>query len=197
MEQKAVNPNPNPSPSLREAALQPHDRQLFYQLLAKASKYHEWGSGGSTVQASHRGLAVSSIESDAQWHAMLQPELGAHVNYVLVDLHCKANDWGMPGADATEQNKRAYSDAALAEGCDLVLIDGRFRVACALKLFQVIDAQCLVCFDDFLFRPAYHCIKEFYDIVESTEADSMVVLRKRDVAAPSAELIAHWELDSF
>ena len=116
---------------------------------------------------------------------------------MLVNLNCKPNDWGRPGS-VEAVVKRAYSDAEKAAGCDLILIDGRFRVACALKLYSVIDEHCTICFDDFLFRPRYKEALRFYDIIESTAEQSMVVLRKKlDCAAPTSELIAHWELDSF
>jgi len=183
----------------REAALQPLDRELFYEKLKQATHYHEWGSGGSTVQAARRGLAVVSIESDARWHAELQQELAdlSSVDVVLVDLQCAPNNWGRPGP-ASDDAKRAYSSAERAKGCDMVLIDGRFRVACALKLYTVIDERCTVCFDDFLFRPRYREVLRFYDIVESTPNESMVVLRKKTACQPpSPELIAQWEQDSF
>jgi hypothetical protein len=75
------------------------------------------------------------------------------------------------------------------------LIDGRFRVACALKAFSVISDTCVVLFDDFLNRPQYHIVLEFYEVVEQTTEKVMAVLRKKPgVAAPSDAMVAKYEL---
>ena len=42
------------------------------------------------------------------------------------------------------------------QSIDLVLIDGRFRVACCLKCYDIVKDTCLIAFDDFLVRPHYH-----------------------------------------
>ena len=36
------------------------------------------------------------------------------------------------------------------DSIDLVFIDGRFRVACCLKCYDIINDNCLIGFDDFL-----------------------------------------------
>ena len=76
----------------------------------------------------------------------------------------------------------------------VVIIVGRFRVACCLKCFEVVSPECRIVFDDFLTRPYYHAILEFYEIVEKTEDECLVVLKKKDVTPPPPELIARYEL---
>jgi len=60
---------------------------------------------------------------------------------------------------------------------DLILIDGRFRVACALNLFDQIENNTTIIFDDFLNRKNYHVVLEYYDIV--MKAGRTVILKKR------------------
>ena len=62
---------------------------------------------------------------------------------------------------------------------DTVMIDGRFRVACCLKCFDIIGKDCLVIFDDFLDRPHYHVVLDYYDVIDQTTDNRMVVLRKK------------------
>ena len=63
---------------------------------------------------------------------------------------------------------------------DLILINGRFRVACCLKCFNVINSGCLIAFNDFLRRPGYHVVLDYYDIVEKTIDQGMVILKKKE-----------------
>lgn len=62
---------------------------------------------------------------------------------------------------------------------DLVLIDGRFRVACCLKCYNVISNDCLIIFDDFLKRPQYNIVLNYFDIIEKTKDNNMVLLKKK------------------
>jgi hypothetical protein len=77
---------------------------------------------------------------------------------------------------------------------DLVMIDGRFRVACCLKCFDIINDGCFIAFDDFLNRKKYHIILVYYEIVEKTEDKRMVILRKKKNISIPDELIKKYEL---
>ena len=50
---------------------------------------------------------------------------------------------------------------------DLVLIDGRFRVACFLHSLLAADAGTPLLFDDYTNRPHYHLVEEFCPIAQS------------------------------
>ena len=81
------------------------------------------------------------------------------------------------------------------QSIDLILIDGRFRVACCLKCYDIINDSCFIAFDDFLNRSHYHIVLDYFDIVERTRDKRMVILKKkRNVIVPK-ELIKKYELD--
>ncbi len=105
--------------------------------------------------------------------------------------------YGRPGPGSTADECIAYSDAIYAtpKDVDLVLIDGRFRVACALKCFLHVGSDCVVAFDDYLDRPHYHVVGQFYETID-TRHKRMVILKKRAVAPPDADLIRRYELIS-
>ena len=76
-----------------------------------------------------------------------------------------------------------------------VALDGRFRVACCLKCFDIIHPNCLIVFDDFLDRPQYHVVLDYYDVVEKTTDNRMVILRKKKHKnSIPTELISKYEL---
>lgn len=95
---------------------------------------------------------------------------------------------------ATNIQKINYSDQIRKlsreeqDSIDLVLIDGRFRVACCLKCYDIIKDNCLIAFDDFLDRPHYHIVLEYFDIIEKHRIIVWLFLKRKNVNI-SKELI--------
>lgn len=181
-----------------------NDLKMFYKYLDRSSNYFEFGSGGSTYQAIIRSniKKVYSVESDKTWYNIIKSKINNdNFYYFFIDLKSKPNNLGYPGNCSIDEY-RNYSDIIsyipknLSNEIDLILIDGRFRVSCALKVFTVINKKTKVIFDDFLDRPQYKIVLKYYKIIESTKDKSMVVLKKRkNIENPSNELISKYELD--
>ena len=113
------------------------------------------------------------------------------------------NNWGYPGPNSTKIQHKNYSNyirnltLEQQQSIDLIFIDGRFRVACCLKCFDIMNIDCLIAFDDFLDRPSYHVVLDYYDIVEKTIDNRMVILKKKkNINAVPEELILKYELIS-
>ena len=172
--------------------MEPHfsknDKKIFYKYLNNTNVYFEYGSGGSTYQASIRKniKTIYSVESDITWKEKLNQIIkNPNINYIYSDIDTTPNTWGNPGKNATDIQKINYSNQITKlskeeqDSIDLVLIDGRFRVACCLKCYNVIKDNCLIVFDDFLDRPFYHIVLEYFDIVEKTQDNRMVILKKK------------------
>jgi protein O-GlcNAc transferase len=169
--------------------LSENDMNMFYKFLDKATVYFEYGSGGSTYQASLRNNIhkIYSVESDVQWQRVLQRNIqNTIVKYIYNEMNTQPNNWGHPGPNSTPEQRSNYSNQILniskdeQTEIDLVFIDGRFRVACCLKCFNVITQNCLIAFDDFLDRPQYHIVLDYYDIIEKTVDNRMVILQKKN-----------------
>lgn len=165
-----------------------NDKTMFYKYLDNASNYLEYGSGGSTYQSSLRQNinSIYSIESDLEWHNKLKNIIQNknNIQFIYCDMNTQPNNWGHPGPNSTLNDWKRYNgailniDKSLSSKIDLILIDGRFRVACCLKCFDVINDNCLIAFDDFLDRDFYHIVLNYYDIIEKTEDNRMVILKK-------------------
>jgi protein O-GlcNAc transferase len=179
------------------------DTQLFYKYLNKAKNYFEFGSGGSTYKAifSNNIEKIYSVESDLKWIETIKKnvndvQLLNKIVFLYIDMQTVPNNFGYPGVHFPISEYKNYSNTILKyKNCniDLILIDGRFRVACCLKCFDVIDNNCFILFDDFLWRDYYHVVLEFYEIVEKTAGESMVVLIKKNVKSPDKNLIEKYE----
>ena len=154
-----------------EPHLAANDKGLFYKYLDKATTYFEFGSGGSTYQASIRNNIknIYSVESDIQWYNKLTEILNdkTNITFIYNEMNTVPDTWGHPGKNSTKSQHINYSDHirklddSAKKSLDLILIDGRFRVACCLKCFDVIDKNCFIVFDDFLDRPPYHIVLDY------------------------------------
>jgi len=187
-----------------------NDKVMFYKYLDKASNYLEYGTGGSTYQASIRKniKTIYSVESDKDWYNKLEeklkeiPQCDKKINIIYCDMNAQKNNWGYPGPKSNIHDWKNYSDQLvkmdpeLQKDIDLILIDGRFRVACCLKCFDIINDNCLIIFDDFLDRQdQFGVVLDYYDIVEKTNDNKMAILKKKNCNSPSSELIKIYEND--
>ena len=121
--------------------------------------YFEFGSGGSTNIASYYKLKTYSVESDIKWHEKLK-KYGIIANYITVDLN--SSNLGYPGNNTNINNWKKYIQAYKKEyNADIILIDGRFRVACALDIFSKIRNDTAVLIHDYD-RKEYHIIENYY-----------------------------------
>ena len=126
----------------------PESTAWFVHTLRNAKRYLEFGSGGSTYLAAQLGVPFATVESDPDFLAAVHEKI-THAGYArhgqvfhYADIG-PTGRWGFPVGEVTaarEEQFRRYSDipAPFIDGTlpDLVLVDGRFRVACALKVMR-------------------------------------------------------------
>ena len=186
-----------------EAHLSKNDKKMFYKYLENINVFFEYGSGGSTYQASLKNNIkfIYSVESDIIWQNKLKNLIkNDNIKYIFNEMDTRPNTWGQPGDNATKIQKINYSNLMRKlskeekDSIDLVLIDGRFRVACCLKCYDIIRDDCLIAFDDFLDRPYYHIVLEYFNIIDRTEDARMVILKKKKNVNIPKEIIEKYEL---
>ena len=88
-----------------EPHLSKNDKKLFYKHLDNCNVYFEYGSGGSTYQASIRKniKTIYSLESDITWQKKLQKEItNPNINYIYNEMDTKPNTWDNPDKNATK-----------------------------------------------------------------------------------------------
>jgi hypothetical protein len=173
-----------------------NDIKMFYRYLDRSTVYFEYGSGGSTYQANLRPniQKIYTVESDKNWMNKLNSVIknNTKITYIYNEMGTKPHTWGTSLANYSEHIRNLTIEER--RKIDLVMVDGRFRVACCLKCFDVISDNCNIIFDDFLHRKKYHIILDYYDIVEKTEDKRMVVLRKKKNVSIPPDLIKKYEL---
>jgi hypothetical protein len=127
------------------------------------------------------------VESDKAWIEKLEEKIQSDkIRFMYIDINTKPKNWGHPGKDANNTQKKSYSNAILQllnderNNIDMVMIDGRFRVACCLKLLNEINDNCIIAFDDFLNRTQYHIVLEYFDVIDKTKDNCMAILKKKE-----------------
>jgi len=167
---------------------------VLRECLSKAASLVEFGSGGSTLLAvrSPSLRRIWSVESDPAWILRLrghpevaQAEHDGRLRFIHADIG-RTGDYGMPLESSAQARWPAYyqtvwTDPATAEA-DLVLVDGRFRVACALETLARCRPHTILLFHDFWNRTPYHPVLAFTDWLGS--CDSLAILRRKAVIDP-------------
>lgn len=163
------------------------DRELdvYTGLLAGARTVVEYGTGGSTLLALGAGVPrLVSVESDLGWIGMLrevpaiaEAERQGRLTFVHVDIG-RVGKWGKPVDGSGAARYAAYASAPWShcEVPDVVFVDGRFRVACALEAILRSDGNTKIAFHDFWKRPQYHVVLPFVDCID--RVDSLAVFKR-------------------
>lgn len=166
------------------AAIRPHmtRRELacYDRYLDGAASLLEYGAGGSTLHAIQRSTrTILSIETDRGWIEKLrelepiaQAEQRGTLRMIHVDIG-PLEKWGNPADRSKSKNWPQYPltpwQPALWQDRrppDLVLVDGRFRVACiAASVVHGADST-LIAVHDFWNRKEYHRALEILEVVD-------------------------------
>lgn len=157
----------------------PDGEATFRHLLSSCRQYLEYGAGSSTFAAARAGVPLVSVESDPRFLAAVErrcrslaPADAGEERFLHGNIG-RTGPWGKPVVPAVRRpgTWRRYSLApweALGADfrADLVLVDGRFRVACALAIVaQQPDTDWTMLVDDYVGREEYAPIASFAELV--------------------------------
>lgn len=159
-----------PAPTRPKLTMPDDTAQALAAAYEQANVILEYGSGGSTaLGADMAGKTIFSVESDAEWLANVQAYFAQNPPRAALHLHHgdigPTRAWGHP-LDSDDFRKwpdyplSIWSHPSFVQP-DLVLIDGRFRVACFLATLFLTSAPVRVLIDDYLDRDAYHAVERF------------------------------------
>ncbi|MEZ6022450.1 MAG: hypothetical protein R3C16_03320 [Hyphomonadaceae bacterium] len=172
----------------------------FRERLAAAGSYLEFGSGGSTVLAARQGLPFVCVETDPVFLRAVEDKIkaeGRHDAAKQTYIHANiglTEAWGTPLRRSRTPAQIArwsrypaapWETMADLPGPYLILVDGRFRVACALmagKFLQGREGEIL--FDDHRNRPDYHPVQRHLEL--QRHVGRMAVYKPRADIDPTA-----------
>jgi hypothetical protein len=167
----------------------PKEREQLRSEMLKAARYLEYGAGASTQMAvgCENIKTIYSIESDknfveatlAKDAAIMEAQASARLHFEFVNIGA-TRKWGFP---QNRSKLHLWPNYALAPyrhpiDWDLILIDGRFRVACILLAALEVRPGCKILVHDFVGRPEYKSVLRYMKIAQQT--DTLVQLEKRE-----------------
>jgi hypothetical protein len=165
------------------------EEALYRSVVKNRARVLEFGVGGSTLVAMQEGVRhLLSIETDSLWSetALKTPSLAegaaaGRVEVRHVDVGPVAK-MGRPQDPTRREDWPAYALSPWPHYADappdVVLVDGRFRVACTMQAALRCPTSTTIVIHDFWNRPHYHEVLRFLDWRAS--ADTMGVFNPRD-----------------
>lgn len=155
------------------------EKVLLKKYLKNSRKYLEFGLGGSTLFALINSNAnIVSIDTNESWinfmkkYKIVKQNLGQRleINYINIG---PTKGWGFPVDDAHKEKFPDFSGKIFSmidpSEFDVVLVDGRFRVACVLQTIINFKEfpQIKILVHDYSLREDYKIIEKYLDIVEN------------------------------
>lgn len=159
-----------------------HDA-YFKNTACSAKNYLEYGSGSSSLWVlANCSCDVTSVDTSRTWLDRVYEKSGRspRFNAVHVELG-PLGDWGKPLSYTERSSFSKYTDDVweYEVDYDLVLIDGRFRVACFLASLINASAGTTIIFDDYVDRPKYHVVEEYLLPVERNDRQAIFMVPTR------------------
>ncbi|MCG8634101.1 MAG: hypothetical protein MI863_09755 [Desulfobacterales bacterium] len=176
-----------------------NEKEVLHAYLNSAVHYLEFGSGESTVYAAGVDTIqrIDSVESSIDFveshlsplpviqSALASGKLGFH----FVDIG-PTGKWGYPASNRKKHLWPSYSLSIFSKKSehDLVLIDGRFRIASTLNCILNTPQDSKIIIHDFWDRKQYHLLLNYLSVVERT-GTLAVFIRKPDLPVKKIQRI--------
>lgn len=159
-----------------------NEKLFLNKHLKKASNYLEFGLGGSTIFALiHTEIPITSIDTNTDWinfmkkYSIVKHNLGNRLTIQYEDIG-PTKSWGFPVGNDHKEKFPNFSSGIFktksSDLFDLILVDGRFRVACVLAIIlnrksNLDDLTILV--HDYSIRDDYKFVEKYLNIIESVD----------------------------
>lgn len=144
--------------------------EYFKKKLNNCKFYFEYGSGSSTLYVDKKFKKYISIETDKSFYSLIKTKLKKKNSLKFMSLGL-VGEFSYPFY--VNKNKiKSYVESIdifihKKSFPDLILIDGRFRVACCLNLLkfkEIINNKSIIILDDFRKRENYKVLKRYFSI---------------------------------
>ena len=180
----------SPYPLLYPFIMSNKEKAIFDEAIKESRHYLEFGLGGSTLRAIQKSKAtIYTVESSSEWINYMR-------KYIIVRYFEKTRlhifpvnigpvrAWGYPESNNFKNYFEAYSSNIFqsidTKLIDLALVDGRFRVACALKIIIACheNSKIKILIHDFWNRPHYHAVLKYLDTVKGADTIGLFSIKK-------------------
>ncbi len=152
------------------------EKELLKKYLSNAQNYLEFGTGGSTLfSLINSSVNITSVDTNLPWisfikkYKIIKDNLGNRLHIHFIDIG-PTKYWGYPVNQEYKEKFPNFSSEIFEKESDfdLVLVDGRFRVACTLQtiLHSTENKNPIIMIHDYSLRNEYKVVENFLDLVE-------------------------------
>jgi len=165
-----------------------NELELLHSYIYSSVHYLEYGSGESTIYAS-KVPSIKTIDSVESSEGFINEHLKTNdaivsalstgkLKFYIINIG-ETIAWGEPKDDSQKHLWPNYSLSVFSQKSkhDLVLVDGRFRVACVLNYITNTPDNCILLIHDFWNRPEYHIVLKYLDVKK--QVDTLGVFQKK------------------
>jgi hypothetical protein len=171
-------------PLTEEIHCKPHFRGVelaaFLSFLTENTIYFETGSGCSSVIAKYYAKKSYAVEGCRDWYEE-GVKNGLKENILFRDLKPDNKSWSFPGRKSTLNDWKKYFQAYDPSfNADVILLDGRFKVATAMDIFDKIKDDTIVLIHEYQPRTMYYILENYYQYIYHW-GELMAFMKKKDV----------------
>jgi protein O-GlcNAc transferase len=183
------------------------EKSTLLRYFQNADFYFEFGAGQSTLLAcsTNNIRKIVTVETDPKYiediarnSSCVASSLSGRLEPRFIDIGPTVA-YGYPADESKKSNWPKYSESILLysdslQGPDLVLVDGRFRVAAALSSILSLRINGFILIHDFFTRPHYYEVLKYLDLVDCV--DELAVFQpKPDISFKELETdLKHYQM---
>ena len=168
----------------------------FLSFLTKNTTFFETGSGCSSIIAKFYTKKSYAVEGCRFWYEQ-GIKNGLKENLIFHDLKPDNNIWSMPGKSSTLDDWKKYFQAYDSSyNADVILIDGRFKVATAMDIFDKIKDDTIILIHEFQQRPIYYIVENYYQYIYHWDRLTAFIKKKGINSIPIEIQQKYWNKDS-
>ena len=171
------------------------DMMAFTSFLTKNTIFFEFASGCSSIIAKYYAKKSYAVEGNKKWYD-IGISNGLKQNLLFKDLKCDGSgpmlSW--PGKKSNINDWKKFIQAYKKEyNADVFLIDGRFRVACILDIFEKIKNDTVVLLHECQ-RTQYSIVNKFYDKIYTWKNLCLLQKKKNVTKVPLSLQEKYWSI---
>ena len=156
-------------PLPKEIKCKPHLKNeellAFLSLLTENTIFFETGSGCSSIIAKYFAKKTYAVEGCKKFYEFGLKN-GLKDILIFKDLKPDNPTWSYPGKESNENDWKNYFQSYKVEyNADVILIDGRFKVATAMDIFNKIRNDTIILLHEYNRRPQYYVIEYYYNYI--------------------------------
>ena len=137
----------------------------FLSFLTKNTIFFETGSGCSSIIAKYYTKKTISIEGCKEWYEE-GIKNGLKNSIIFKDLKSDNQNWSVPGVKSNLEDWKNYFQSYKKEyNADIIFIDGRFKVATVMDLFNKIKEDTIILIHEYKSRPSYFILENYYNYI--------------------------------